>query len=378
MDKHRRLLLKAMAMSIGAGCFSPALLWAEKSAFDLALQGQDLLAGGKIAEAIKALKKATSMQPQSVWAWGLLGRAYYQQNDMRNAVNSFQEVLKINPQDTYSRMMVDMITQKPIPPQKKEKKPLTPLEKKAQEEEKRIFSRIESRNNLSYQVRRIVLDAGHGGFDPGAVGPSNVKEKNITLDLVKRTANILNKNSPELKLFLSRTDDYYMPLSARTTTANQYNADLFISFHINANNNSQAHGMETFFCSEKASSKEAARVASFENSVLKYDRGKMVEKGYVNIEEILFLFERKRYWHTGGKAAEKIQQMLAQNIDLRSRGVNSANFYVLRRAQMPSLLLETGFISNPKEERLLQKDSFKEHLANVIATGVKTMAKGGI
>ncbi len=377
MDEQRRLLLKAMALGIG-GTLIPGIAWADRTAFDLALEGQNLLSRGKPKEAIEVLKKATEMQPGNEWAWGLLGRAYYQQNDRRNAVDSFREVLKINPEDTYSRMMVDIITQKPIPPKKREKETLSPLEKKAREEERRIFSRIDSQNNLGYQVRRVVLDAGHGGFDPGAVGPDGLKEKEVTLDLAKRTANVLNKISPNMNLFLSRTEDYFIPLSARTATANQYNVDLFVSFHINAYKEPQAHGMETYFCSQKASSKEAARVAQFENSVRKYEENQLTSKGYVNIEEILFKFERESYWRIGGEAADIMQETLSGGIDLHSRGVHSANFYVLRRARMPSILLESGFISNPKEERMLQKSGFRDKLAETIATGIRDMVKRGI
>ena len=378
MDKRRRMLLKAMAMGMGAGCLAPAAAWANATAFDLSLRGQDLLARGETQAAIDVLKRAASMDSGNEWAWGLLGRAYYQAGDMRRAVDSFKRVLKINPGDTYSRMMMDMITQKPVPPAEKEQKPLSPLEKNAREEEERIFSRLESKSGLEYQIRRIVLDAGHGGFDPGAVGPSGLQEKNIVLDLVRRTSRILNKKAPNVHVYLSRTEDYYMPLSDRTTTANQYNADLFVSFHINANSNPRAHGMETYFCSEKASSKEAARVAKFENSVIKYDKGSLVHKGYVNIEEILFLFERKSYWRTGGEAAGRMQKALAGGMDLRNRGVHSANFYVLRRARMPSILLETGFISNPREEELLKKADFREKLAAEIASGMEKMIRGGV
>ncbi|WP_457572146.1 N-acetylmuramoyl-L-alanine amidase [Desulfovulcanus sp.] len=375
----RRIFIEALAFGLGGSILFPAKLMAQKNSFDLALEGQELLAQGKYKEAIALLTQASKMDRENEWIWGLLGRAYFQKGDMRKSLESFRQVLKINPDDTYSRMMVDIITQKPLPP--KEEKPIRPLselERKALEEEKHIFARLSDSRGLGYRIQRVVLDPGHGGFDSGAVGLNKLQEKNVNLDLAQKTARILKKLDPGLKIFLTRTDDYYVPLSARTTTANQYNADMFISFHINANKNRKPRGMETYFCAEKASSKEAARVAQFENSVLKYDKQDLVQKGYVNIEEILFLFERKRYWEAGGKAAQEIQKNLATSVSLRNRGVHSANFYVLRRAKMPSILLETGFISNPDEERLLGNEQFRYKLATSIAQAIFSLKETGL
>lgn len=374
----RRKALSHILLGTGAVLLAPEFLLAEENAFDLALRGQDLLAEGNYSEAIRALKRAATIDPGSEWAWGLLGRAYYQSGDMRNSLDSFRQVLKINPEDTYSRMMVDIITQKPVPPKREEVKPLSKLEQQALEEEKKFFGQNSGSSELGYQIRRIVLDAGHGGFDTGAIGPSGLQEKDLNLDLVQRTAANLAQMDSNLKVFLSRTEDYYMPLSARTTFANQYSADLFLSFHVNASKNSKAHGMETFFCSEKASSKEAARVASFENSVLKYDKESLVRKGYVDIEDILFRFERRRYWEAGGEAAKSLQNVMVKSLVMRNRGVNSANFYVLRRATMPSVLLETGFITNPENERLLGKPEERSKISQIIASSIVELSKGGI
>ncbi len=374
----RRKALARILVGAGALLLSPERLWAEKNGFDLALEGQDLLAEGDYSQAIQVLKQAASLDPTSEWAWGLLGRAYYQSGDMRNSLDSFRQVLKINPGDTYSRMMVDIITQKPVAPKKKAEESLSPLQKNALAEEEKFFKQYSGTSGLGYRVGRIVLDAGHGGFDPGAVGPSGLQEKNVALDLVQRTASHLDQMDSSLKVFLSRTDDYYVPLSARTTIANQYSADLFLSFHINAADNRKATGIETFFCSEKASSKEAERVAKFENSVLKYDKQPLLDKGYVDIEDILFRFERRRYWDAGGKTAKNLQDVMAKTLDMRNRGVNSANFYVLRRARMPSILLETGFISNPEEERLLSKPEVRAKIASSIAASVVELSKIGV
>ena len=375
---ERRRFIKTLSLGVGGSVLFPSILLAQKNSFDLALEGQELLAQGKYKEAVVRLSQAVRIDPQNEWIWGLLGRAYFQQGKMRKSLESFRHVLRINPDDTYSRMMVDIITQKPLPPEEKPVRPMSELEKKALEEEKQIFARLSESQGLGYRIQRIVLDPGHGGFDSGAVGLNKLQEKNVNLELAQKTARILKNMDSGLKIFMTRTDDYYVPLSARTTTANQYNADIFISFHINANRNRKPRGMETYFCAEKASSKEAARVARFENSVLKYEKHDLVQKGYVNIEEILFLFERKRYWEAGGKAAHIVQKNLARSVHLRNRGVHSANFYVLRRAKMPSILLETGFISNPEEEKLLADEQFRHNLAVSIARAICSLKQTGV
>jgi N-acetylmuramoyl-L-alanine amidase len=297
---------------------------------------------------------------------------------MRSALTAFRKVINLNPDDVYSRMMVEVIMQKPLPPRPEVEAPLTPLEREAREEEARFREKFEEETGQGYHVRRMVLDAGHGGFDTGAVGLGKLEEKEVTLDLAKRTARILDNQKAPFELFLTRTDDYYIPLSARTTTANQYNADLFVSFHINANANRQPNGIETYFCSETASSEEAERVAAFENSVIKFDKKELVKKGYVNIEDMLFRFERRRYWEAGGKIASIVQKTMAERVTMRNRGVHSANFYVLRRAKMPSILLETGFISNLEQENLLKQPDYREELARTIAVSLQQLASRGV
>jgi N-acetylmuramoyl-L-alanine amidase len=379
MDKvTRRHFLRAGSLTLGTALCAPGLLLAQESAFDLALEGQDLLASKQYGLAVEALRKAVALDDSNEWAWGLLGRAYYQAGDMRSALTAFRKVINLNPDDVYSRMMVEVIMQKPLPPRPEVEAPLTPLEREAREEEARFREKFEEETGQGYHVRRMVLDAGHGGFDTGAVGLGKLEEKEVTLDLAKRTARILDNQKAPFELFLTRTDDYYIPLSARTTTANQYNADLFVSFHINANANRQPNGIETYFCSETASSEEAERVAAFENSVIKFDKKELITKGYVNIEDMLFRFERRRYWEAGGKIASIVQNNMAERVTMRNRGVHSANFYVLRRAKMPSILLETGFISNPEQENLLKQPDYRENLARTIAVSLQQLASRGV
>jgi N-acetylmuramoyl-L-alanine amidase len=340
-----------------------------KDAFDFALEGQNLIQKKQFSQAIIVLKEAIRLDPSSDWAFGLLGRAYGGLSQKADAVAAFREAVRLNPNDSFSRMMVEIMTQKPIPGKKKRKKPPTALEIEARQEETRMFKKLQVEKGLSYQVKRVVIDAGHGGFDPGAIGQKGLKEKDITLDLALRLHDKLKKEH-NIKSFLTRTGDYYVPLSARTVTANQFQADLFISIHINANKNKNAQGSETYFCSEKASSEEAEKVARYENSVRKFDEPFKKKRGHIDIEEILFKFEQNLNWSESGRFARSFQERFKQNLPLKSRGIYSANFYVLRRAKMPSILLETGFISNRLEEEMITKPSFREKIADSIIEGL--------
>jgi len=367
---HRRSFLqlfgKGLLVSTAAGIV-PSVVWG-KSAFDYALEGQNLIQTGDYRKAVEVLKKAVELDPQSDWTYGLLGRSYRGLGKQTDALQAFRKAVRLNPEDVYSRMMIEIMTQKPIPRKRKEKAPLTPLESAAAQEDARMVQFLGADEGLSYQVKRVVLDPGHGGFDSGAVGYSGLKEKDVTLDIAKMLHKRLVYHG-KIQSFLTRTDDYYVPLTDRTATANQYRADLFISLHSNASKNRNASGSETYFCSETASNKEAARVASFENAVLKYDEPYKKRKGYIDIEEVLFRLEQKLNWGESGKFAHKFQGRFKQGLPLKSRGVNSANFFVLRRTKMPSILLEIGFISNQRDEARLGKKSFREKVADSILQG---------
>ncbi len=339
-----------------------------ETVFDLSISGQNFIQKKQFVKATAVLEKAVTIDPENDWAFGLLGRAYNGLGKKREAVIAFNKAVKINPNDTFSRMMAEMLSQKPLPPPKKPKKPMTPLEKEALKEEKEILSKIKSAEGLDYKISRVVIDAGHGGFDSGAIGKNGLKEKDVNLDIALKLHKKLKAS--QIKSFLTRTGDYYVPLSARTVTANQYKADLFVSIHINANKNPKPHGTETYFCSEKASSKEAQKVAAYENSVLKFDTPYKKKTGYIDIEDILFKFEQKLNWKESDQLANKFQDRFQKELPFKSRGVHSANFYVLRRAQMPSILLEMGFISNSTNEAKLSSPVFRDKIANAIFKGL--------
>ncbi len=363
------------SLGLGAALLPPGMSGFARAEdpFSMGIQAQNLINSKKYREAIPILRSAVPLDPKSDWLHGLLGRAYFGAGMYSEALEEFKEAVRLNPEDTFSRMHIDMIRVKPVE-RRKPDKTFPDLERRAVEEEQLFRERLQSAGKtLDFQVERIVLDPGHGGFDPGAVGKTGLKEKDVTLSLVRRLKEKLDR-SGKFRVFATREDDYYVSLGERTATANQRKADLFVSFHVNAAGNPKAKGSETFYCSETASDKEAAKLAEYENSVIRFDQDKETKPGFLDVEAILFQVERKLYWEDSKHLAHRFQGKFGPDTGLHDRGVKYANFYVLREARMPSLLVESGFISNPSEEELLTQERFQEELSNVAFQSILRMS----
>ncbi len=220
--------------------------------------------------------------------------------------------------------------------------------------------------------RRIVIDAGHGGHDPGAVGPNKLYEKDVVLDIARRLGKILSAN-PNFDIFFTRDSDVFTPLEERTAIANSKSADLFVSVHANASPNRSAKGIETYFLNW-TDDEEAMKVAARENAIsLKKLRKMQKEVDVLDIIKSDLSRDVKR--DESLKLANYIQQTMVNNLtkdhkNINNLGVKWAPFYVLFGAKMPSVLVEVSFISNPAEEKLLAKDKYRNELAKSIALGV--------
>ncbi|HVM32366.1 MAG TPA: N-acetylmuramoyl-L-alanine amidase [bacterium] len=209
-----------------------------------------------------------------------------------------------------------------------------------------------------YQVRRIIIDAGHGGIDNGARGfDKKYVEKQATLDIARRVAGILNAQK-DLDVFLTRKGDYYITLKYRTTFANNHNGDLFVSIHCNANPNTQAFGTETYFYSNKASNQAAEVAAVHENG------------GDSTIDSMLNDLHNQAYRQRSFKLAELVDAHIRQRMGQHIRRIQQAPFYVLARVNMPSILVETAFITNPKEEDKLKSEQWRDNISHAIADGI--------
>ena len=211
----------------------------------------------------------------------------------------------------------------------------------------------------------VVLDAGHGGHDPGSIGPSGVREKEVTLAVVRRLAELLERE-PGVRVVLTRDDDTFVPLGERTKIANREKADLFVSVHANAAESRQAEGFETYFLSA-AKTEDARRVARMENSVLRYENPSIDPASLGELNFILWDLAQNEYLRESSMLAESVQEEINRRLDLRSRGVKQAGFFVLNGAYMPAILFEMAFISNPREESLLHDSSFQSRIAEGLA-----------
>ena len=222
--------------------------------------------------------------------------------------------------------------------------------------------------------KRIVLDPGHGGHDPGAVGSNNLYEKDVVLDIALKLKKIL-AHDPNYEVFLTRETDVFIPLEKRTAIANSRKADLFVSIHANASPRRDAKGIETYLLNW-TNDEEALKVAARENAISLKQMKKMNE-GRDVLDIMLSDLKRDNKRDESIKLANFIQKnmigSLNKNYDhIVDHGVKQALFYVLFGAQMPSVLVEVSFISNPLEEKLLAKDGYRGELAQSIASGINT------
>jgi N-acetylmuramoyl-L-alanine amidase len=217
-------------------------------------------------------------------------------------------------------------------------------------------------------LRLIVLDAGHGGHDSGAVGPSGVQEKEVVLDVTRRVARKVEAGLG-VKVVLSRDSDVFVPLRDRTNLANKQRADLFVSIHANAHPQSVSEGVETYFLSSEASDSGARQVAAIENGVVQLENPGSRQRGDV-LKSILWDLAQSEFQAESSFMAETVLDSMSRSLNLVNRGVKQAGFYVLGGAAMPAILIEIGFLTNRKEERKLATADHREALARAIYAGL--------
>ena len=222
----------------------------------------------------------------------------------------------------------------------------------------------------------VVLDAGHGGKDVGAIGYTlKLKEKNVNLKTVLKLGKLLEKEE-NVKVIYTRKKDIFIPLDERAQIANRAKADLFISIHTNSAQNSSANGTETYTVGSSAATLE---VAKRETAVMLYEEDyKTKYQGFdPNSSEsyIMFDFLQYKYLEQSIGLASKIEKQFVANCNRRSRGVKQAGFWVLKQAAMPAVLVELGYISNAAEERFLSQDDALEKFAAALYRAFLTYKK---
>ena len=218
-------------------------------------------------------------------------------------------------------------------------------------------------------LRLIVLDAGHGGHDSGATGPTGVLEKDVVLDVTRRVARMMEEGGLGIKVVLSRPTDTFVTLRDRTNFANKQRADLFVSIHANAHPRSLSEGVETYFLSSEASDTEARQTAAIENGALQLESAASRQKTDA-VKSILWDLAQSEFQQESSFLAETVQDSMTRSLRLVNRGVKQAGFFVLGGAAMPAILIEIGFLTNPREEKKLATAEYREAAAKAIFAGL--------
>lgn len=229
------------------------------------------------------------------------------------------------------------------------------------------------------KIKTVVIDAGHGGKDPGA-SSKYAKEKDIALSVALKTGSYIKKNFPNVKVIYTRTTDKFIPLHKRGEIANSNNADLFISIHCNANPSSKIYGTETYVLGIEdnrtqrnmdVAMKENAAILLEEDAAVKYDN---FDPNSPESLISLTLFQGDKL-NKSTVVAEKIQRQFSERVGRKDRSVQQAGFLVLWKTSMPSVLVELGYLSNPKEEKYLRSKDGQVYLASAIYRAFKEYKK---
>jgi N-acetylmuramoyl-L-alanine amidase len=224
---------------------------------------------------------------------------------------------------------------------------------------------------LGLKIGRIVIDAGHGGHDTGTIGPNGLLEKDLVLDVALRLGRLLEARLGA-EVIYTRDDDTFIPLETRTAIANEHQADLFISVHANSSQDESARGVETYYLNF-TSNPEALEVAARENAVS--------EKSIHELQDLVKKITLKEKIEESRELASDVQLSLytglsAKSPTLRNRGVKKAPFVVLIGANMPSILAEISFVSNPVDEKKLETSEYRQKIAESLYKGIAKYAGG--
>jgi len=212
----------------------------------------------------------------------------------------------------------------------------------------------------------VVLDAGHGGKDPGAVGRKGLREKDVNLDMAFRVKKELERCG--LQVTLTRLDDTFIPLAERPRIANDRGADIFVSLHANANHARWIEGFEAYYLTDDVDD-DARALAEVENMPAEVEPN-LFKKQVLSLKAMLWdlIFTENR--KESIELADGISQAVARRLGMRLLGIKGAPFAVLRGARMPAVLIEVGYLSNRDGERKLREPSYRQQMAEAIAEGI--------
>jgi N-acetylmuramoyl-L-alanine amidase len=224
---------------------------------------------------------------------------------------------------------------------------------------------------LGLKIGKIVIDPGHGGHDTGTIGPNGVREKDVVLDVSRRLGKLLQQRLGADVVY-TRGDDTFIPLETRTAIANRTQADLFVSVHANSSDDPDARGVETYYLNF-TSSKDALEVAARENAVS--------QNSIHELQDLVKKIALKEKIEESKEFASDVQTELhgglaSKNSGIRNRGVRKAPFIVLIGANMPSILAEISFVSNPTDAKKLETAEYRQKIAESLYRGIARYVNG--
>jgi len=224
----------------------------------------------------------------------------------------------------------------------------------------------------------VVVDPGHGGEDPGAVGPKKTMEKDIVLKVGEKVTHLLNQNK-EIQAFLTRKGDYFIPLEERIKIAREYGADLFVSLHTDGSFNPQTRGSSVYCLSLSGATDEAARILADKENMSNVLGGAFLTPASIvkdpNLNQILLDLMQNNSMKESLRFAEYLLEDIKVLNQLKYRSYRQANFIVLKAPDIPSVLMEMAFITNREDERLLNQNEFQEKMAKSLITSIKKYFK---
>lgn len=263
-------------------------------------------------------------------------------------------ILTLKPfQDKPHRLVIDLID---------------PVQEKKEQEE-----RQKQKETSPKGTRIVAIDPGHGGEDPGAIGPRKTMEKDVVLKVGEKLAHFLN-NGSEVKAFLTRKKDYFIPLEDRSKIAREYGAELFVSLHADGSFNPQARGSSIYCLSLSGATDEAAKILADKENMSNVLGGAFARPALAkdqNLNQILLDLMQNNSMKESFRFADLFLENMKSINHLKYSHYRQANFLVLKAPDIPSVLVEIAFITNRQDERLLNQDDFREKFARALATTIK-------
>lgn len=220
----------------------------------------------------------------------------------------------------------------------------------------------------------VMLDPGHGGEDPGAIGPSKLKEKHVVLEVAKNLYDLINQTD-YMRAEMTRTQDIFIPLGTRVAIARKFGADLFVSIHADAFTTSTPSGSSVFMLSDKGASSSFAKWLAASQNASDQIGGASFQTKSSSVRKVLLDMSQTWTRRQSSKFGTTMLQNLAKVHNLHNKNIEQANFAVLKAPDIPSILVETAFISNPHDENLLQTATFKQEMAQAIFNGISSYSK---